>query len=107
MSCCASTPVRRFQVAHEVSVDVVGMVFVFYERAVGENFADANPPKLARENLQIIDQSFPPRLVPRRVCNRIPRTGDENRLAEFVEGQFIVGGRKEAICVKGWDRSHC
>ena len=55
------------QVANKVSVDVVGMIFILHERAVGEDFADANLPKLAGENLQSADKLLAPSGIPSRI----------------------------------------
>jgi hypothetical protein len=40
------------------------MILVFRERTIGKDLADANLPKLPRQNLKVVDQSFTPRLVP-------------------------------------------
>jgi hypothetical protein len=52
------------QAANKVSIDVVGVVFVFGKRAIGEHLADACLPELPRESLKVADQFFPPRPVP-------------------------------------------
>jgi hypothetical protein len=43
------------------------MIFVLHERAVGEDFADANLPKLAGENLQSADKLLAPDGIPSRI----------------------------------------
>jgi len=62
------------------------MVFVLHERAVGEDFADANLPKLTRENLQSADKLFAPGGIPSRIVLLFPRAANEPRFAQFIEG---------------------
>src|ERR1017187_2817946 len=74
------------QVANEVSVDVVGMVFVLHDRAVSKDFAYANLPKLAGENLQSADKLLAPRSIPSRIVLLFPGAADERRFAQFIDG---------------------
>ena len=66
------------QVAHEVPVDVVRMILVLYERAVGENLADTDLPKLPGEDLQVVNQSLTLPAVPSRELPRFPGAKHQN-----------------------------
>ena len=55
---------QSVQGANEIPVDVIGMILVFGERAVGEDIADAHPPELLGEDLQIVNQLRAPRRIP-------------------------------------------
>jgi hypothetical protein len=92
--------------AYKVPVDVVWVILVLDKRTVSKNLPDANLPQLARENLKIRDQPVSPRAVPRGISLLVARTQNQNRVPEFVEGQFIILWREEAVGVEGWDFSH-
>ena len=49
---------------YEISVDVVGMIFVFSKGSIPVNLADSDLPKLLRQNFEVIDQSSAPPAVP-------------------------------------------
>jgi hypothetical protein len=83
------------QVADEVPVDIVGVFFVFGERAVGEDLADADLPELPHEDSQIVDEPTPPSDIPVGVGRAW--THDKHRSAKLVEGQLIVGRRQETV----------
>ena len=52
---------QLIQRADEVPIDVVGVILVFGERAIGENFADSDRPELPGESLEIIEQLRSPK----------------------------------------------
>ena len=43
------------QIAYEVAIDVIRVVFVLCERAINENISDANFPELPTEHAEIVD----------------------------------------------------
>jgi hypothetical protein len=60
---------KMVQLANEVPVDVIGVVFVLDKRAVYEDLPDANSPKLLDEHGQVVHKLGPPRGVPGRTCS--------------------------------------
>ena len=77
------------------------MVFVLHERAIDEDFADANLPKLEGENLQSADKLLAPGRIPSRVGVLLSAAAHEPRFAQFIEGKLVVSGRQEAVAVEG------
>jgi hypothetical protein len=69
------------------------MIFVLHKRAVGEDFMDANLPKLAGENLQSADKLLAPGGIPSRILLLLSAAAHEPRLAQFLEGKHVVSWR--------------
>ena len=94
------------QAANKVSIDVVGVVFVFGKRAIGKHFADTCLPELPRESLKVANQFGPSWRVPRGVLVPIARPPHQQRLPQVLERDLVIARRQEAIRPKRWNRCH-
>ncbi len=88
------------QAAHEVPVDVVGVVLILDKRTIGEDFPDPYLPELAREHLEVLHQLLSPWPIPGRVPLWIVWTKKQNRVLELLEGNLIVGRWEKAVGVQ-------
>src|SRR5271155_2189008 len=52
------------QTANKISVDIVGMIFIFHKRSICIDIANANGPKLPHEYFEVVDESLSPVNIP-------------------------------------------
>src|SRR5260221_9237076 len=56
------------QVAFKIPINVIGMFFVFYKRAIGKDLSDPDLPKLMHKHAEICDQVASPGSIPIRIA---------------------------------------
>jgi hypothetical protein len=76
------------QVADEVPVDVVRMILVLDERAVGEDLANPDASKLSHEGREVLDKRRTPARVPGRRADAVSR--DDGARAELIQRELVV-----------------
>ena len=57
---------QRLQRANEIAVNVIRMVLLLDEGAVGKDLGHTHGPELLGHDLEIVDEELPPRGIPRR-----------------------------------------
>ena len=84
---------QPLQAADEISVDIVGVIFVFGKGAVGVDFANTDRPELAGQYFEAMTSCAPHGRIPLTLWNSAP--GDQDRLPKVVERDFVVPRRQE------------
>ena len=86
----------------KVSVDIVGMFFIFDKRTIDEDFCHIDLPELSHEHAEILDQLGTPSRIPLRISLPIIRPRYQGRACQLVERQCVVAWRKQTVFRKGW-----
>ena len=93
-------PARQIgQAADEVSVDVIGMIFLFHKGTVGEDLSDSDLLQLPGHHFEITDEGLTPGGVPRTVS--VARSHDQRRVAKLLEREFVIAWRQQAQRIEG------
>lgn len=97
-------PARQsVQVTDEVSVDVIGVIFVLDERPIDEDLGHSDLPKLLDHHAEVLHQLKAPSCIPS--WRDRPRRNDEHRVRELVERQKVIAWRQQSFgCERGRKR---